>query len=123
MFVNTTNELVHQKFQAVLADLNKTQSVNETLKKYSEDPYLPRYVEMLKQKQANSLRKNITIWQSLKALVDSRYIQFRRSIRMSRGAVYCLLTGSSFEEFRNATYAWENRHGVTSPLVSATTAD
>ncbi|CAG5134217.1 unnamed protein product [Candidula unifasciata] len=108
MFVNTTEARFLQKYSQFEEDYNKTQSLNETLHKHQRDPNVAQYQQMLESKMAEEETDILqTVWQRFTSFLKKKYNLLRRSIRLSAGAIYCLLTNNSFPEFLNATYQWE----------------
>ncbi|XP_012934732.1 vitamin K-dependent gamma-carboxylase [Aplysia californica] len=117
MFVNTTEVNFMRKFSQFEDDLNSSSSVNETLKKYDDDPYLVHYQNILAAKQAKEL-KEYNFWLQFKSFLLAKYKILRRSIRISTGAVYCLATNNSFNDYLNSIYQLELR-----PDDGATTSE
>ncbi|GFR98774.1 vitamin K-dependent gamma-carboxylase-like [Elysia marginata] len=99
------------KFQDDLAKSdteNKSLVVNQTLEKYSQDPYLPHYKNVLLQaKLVEDGKDKGSLLDSFKSFLYMKYKIFRRSLRLGYGSVYCLVTNSSFYDYLNSTYIKE----------------
>ncbi|BFZ17560.1 hypothetical protein BsWGS_20599 [Bradybaena similaris] len=113
MYVNTTEASFMQKYSQFEKDYYETQSLNETVKKHQEDPDVAQYQKMLESEIANNNAELLqSMWREFTQFLKIKYHLLRRSIRLSTGAVYCLLTNNSFHEFLNATYEWEASLGM-----------
>ncbi|XP_041379619.1 vitamin K-dependent gamma-carboxylase-like, partial [Gigantopelta aegis] len=115
IYVNTTEVQFMKNFteyeKAVQKLENETDSTaNETLSEFANDPNLHEYKKVLAAKSASRSKKQESFWQKVKDFFTSKYSLLVRSIRFTKGALYSILTNSSFDDFLNATYRWENEN-------------
>ena len=101
VFVNTTHLIYRSGFEKFEADLNKSASINETLRRYSDDPNLPSYQRTLASKHEVEKSK----WQELKSFLLVNYSKLKRSMRLTILAIYCLTTNTSFNDYLDSNYS------------------
>uniref|UniRef100_A0A0B7AED1 Uncharacterized protein n=1 Tax=Arion vulgaris TaxID=1028688 RepID=A0A0B7AED1_9EUPU len=87
--------------------------VNETFENYKQDPNLLLYQDILAEKQATKAELKYAVWNWLKEFFEYKYKIIKRSIQLSTGAIYCLATKSSFDDFIDKLLEAEDKQDLT----------
>ncbi|XP_059145030.1 vitamin K-dependent gamma-carboxylase-like isoform X2 [Physella acuta] len=106
LFTNTTEAKVRKNFLQYQKD-NENSSIEETSKKYKNDPYIQHYKALMAEVKTEKEKERKTFIENLKTILMHKYAMLKRGFRINLGAIYCLLTNDSFSMFLNTTYQQE----------------
>ena len=77
--------------------VNET-SLNKTLDKYRDNPYIEHFNNTLHSKRKKQLYK-FNFWEEFKTFLYNKYKLWMRCIQLVYGAIYCLSTNKCFKEY------------------------